>query len=178
MSTSLARGALLGLSTVVVERGLSFGVLLLLARALGAEQFGVFVYVLAGIMPIQVMADQGIEVAAVKLMAARPRSRASVLTLVLALRGAVWLFAAVPVAVWVLPAWGGCAVSTALAGSLLALVGPALPYRSLYRARQDMERVWLIAASDAVLGACIVLAALWLGAGVAGLLVARALYLH
>jgi O-antigen/teichoic acid export membrane protein len=175
MSTSLARGALLGLLTVVVERGLSFGVLLLLARGLGAEHFGVFVYVLAGLMPIQVMADQGIEVAAVKMMAARPRSRADVLTLVLALRGAVWVFVAVPVAVWVLPAWGGCAVSTALAGSLVALVGPSLPYRSLYRAREDMARVWLIATSDAALGACAVLAALWLGAGVAGLLVARAL---
>jgi PST family polysaccharide transporter len=174
VSTSLARGAVLGLLTVVVERGVSFGVLLLLARSLGAEQFGVFVYVLAGIMPIQVMADQGIEVAAVKLMASRPRSRGGVLTLVLALRAAVWVLGAVPVAVWVLPAWGGCEVSTALAGSLLALVGPSLPYRSFYRAREDMRRVWMIAASDALVGAGVVLVALWFGAGVAGLLVARA----
>ena len=174
MKGSLARGAVLGLLTVAVERGLSFAVLLLLARLLGAEQFGLFVYVLAGIMPIQVMADQGIEVAAVRLMAARPRSQGDMLTLVLALRAAVWVFGAVPVAVWVLPAWGGCAVSTAMAGSLLALVGPSLPYRSLHRARGDMRRVWSIAAADSLVGAAVVVAALWLGAGVAGLLVSRA----
>ena len=108
MSDSLERGASLGLLTVVVERGLSFALLLLLARVLEGEGFGLYVYLLAGIMPIQVMADQGVEVAAVRMISERRREQRHALAALLALRVGIWLVIGVPVAMLLLPGLAGC----------------------------------------------------------------------
>lgn len=175
MTTSLGRGATLGVLTVVAERGLSFAALLLVARVLEPERFGLYVYLLAGLTPIQVMSDQGLEIAATSLMARRGRAEASALALLLAGRVAVWLLIGLPVAALVLPAFSGCAPGTAVAASLCMLAGPSQPYRTLHRARGEMERVWTIATADAsgtLLTTALVLLA---GGGVAAVFVARAL---
>jgi len=174
MSTSLERGARLGVLTVLAERGLSFVTLLLVARILEPERFGLYVYLLAGLMPIQVMADQGLEVAATAMMSRRGRTTASALAMLLLGRGMLWLGVGLPVAALVLPRLSGTSVSTAIAASLCMIVGPSLPYRSFYRARADMGRVWALATADSggtLVGTALVLLA---GGGVTSVFVTRA----
>lgn len=175
MTTSLARGAVLGVLTVVAERGLSFAALLLVARVLEAERFGLYVYLLAGLMPIQVMSDQGLEVAATSLMSRRGRAEGSALAMLLLGRAGVWLTIGLPVATVVLPRLSGCSAWTAVAASCCMLVGPSSPYRSLHRARGEMARVWTIATADAA-GTLVGTAAVLLAGGdVAAVFLARAL---
>jgi len=173
--TSLGRGATLGVLTVVAERGLSFAALLLVARVLEPDRFGLYVYLLAGLMPIQVMSDQGIEVAATHFMARRGRRAASALAIVMLGRLAVWLVVGLPMALFLLPSMAGCPVGTAFVASLCMLVGPSLPYRTLHRARGDMVAVGRIAVAD---GACMLVATggvLAAGGGVAAVFATRAL---
>jgi O-antigen/teichoic acid export membrane protein len=173
-SMSLERGATLGVLTVLAERALSFVTLLVVARVLEPERFGVYVYLLAGLMPIQVMADQGLEVAATALISRRGRTSGSALATLLLGRLALWLGVGLPVAVAALPRLSGCPVATALAASCCMLTGPSMPYRTLHRARGEMGRVWVIACADAGGTLVATVAALLLGGGVASVFVARA----
>jgi PST family polysaccharide transporter len=176
VSHTLARGATIGLASVGLERGVAFLTLLVVARVLAPAEFGVYAFLLAGILPLQVMADQGIEVVAVAAMSRHPRSQGRVLAGVLVARGLLWLMVALPVALAVLGGTGGGALrGAALAASGLVLVGPSLPYRSLARARGEMGRMLAIGLADALVGAGAMIAVLVAGGGAAALLAARVL---
>lgn len=174
MTQALARGATLGLLTVLVERAIGFTVLLVAARMLAPAEFGVYAYLLAGIAPVQVMADQGLEIVAVAAMA-RERARAgAVLAGVFVARSLLWLVVAAPLAtVFLGDAGGGALRPAALLASGLVLVGPSMPYRSLARSRGDMARVFAVMLADALLGAGLMLGVLVAGGGAPGLLGAR-----
>jgi O-antigen/teichoic acid export membrane protein len=92
-----ARGALVGIATVVAERGVAFMVILALAHLMTPAEFGQYGYLLAGISLVQVIADQGLEVAAVARMAASPAESGSVVGAVLRWRLLLWAVVVLPV---------------------------------------------------------------------------------
>ena len=175
-----ARAALVGIATVVAERAVTFGVVLVLARTLAPEAFGRYGYVLAGMTLVQVVADQGIEVAAVAAMSPSPAAVREVLGVVFLLRVLVWCLVAVPVGGLVLPALAsgddprGLAAA-GLAASGLVLVGGSISMRGVLRARGAMSAMAGVALADALLGACAVLAVARSGGSVAGIFAARTL---
>lgn len=174
MSRDLVRGATLGLLTVGGERAVGFLILLVVARTLAPAEFGVFAYLLAGIAPIQVMADQGLEIVAVTAMARPGANQGAVLAALLAARATLWLVLAAPAALLVLGDPGGGDLRwAAFAASGLVLVGPSLPYRSLARARGEMGRLLAITLADALTAAAGMGAVLLAGGGAAALLTAR-----
>ena len=174
MSQGLARGATLGLLTVGIERAVGFAVLLVATRLLAPAEFGAYAYLLAGIAPLQVMADQGLEIVAVAAMARERARQGAVLAGVFVARVALWLAVALPLASLVLGGTGGGALRpAALLASGLVLVGPSLPYRSLARARGEMGRVLALTLGDALAGGGLMLGVLLAGGGAAGLLGAR-----
>jgi O-antigen/teichoic acid export membrane protein len=175
-ASSTARGALVGIATVVAERAIAFVVVLVLARTLAPEDFGRYGYVLAGMTLVQVVADQGIEVAAVAAMAARPGVVREVLGATLALRLLVWALIAVPVGWLVLPAAVGDGAGLAeagLAASGLVLVGGSISLRGVFRAQGAMGAMARVALADALLGACAVVAVARSGGSLAALFGAR-----
>jgi O-antigen/teichoic acid export membrane protein len=174
VSEGLARGATLGLLTVGIERAIGFSVLLVATRLLAPAEFGVYAFLLAGIAPVQVMADQGLEIVAVAAMARARGEQGAMLAGVFVARIGLWLMLALPLATLVLGGAGGGALRpAALLASGLVLVGPSLPYRSLARARGEMGRVLAVTLADALVGACAMMGVLLAGGGAAGLLGAR-----
>jgi O-antigen/teichoic acid export membrane protein len=174
-----ARGALVGIGTVVVERGIAFVVVLVLARTLTPETFGRYGYLLAGMTLVQVMADQGIEVAAVAAMSAAPGRVGEILAATALLRALVWGLVAVPVGWLLLPAFGADGDGRMLAGaglaaSMLVLFGASISMRGVLRARGAMGAMAGVALADAILGGCAVIAAARTGAGLAAIFLARA----
>jgi O-antigen/teichoic acid export membrane protein len=174
-----ARGALVGIGTVVVERGIAFGVVLVLARTLTPEMFGRYGYLLAGMTLVQVIADQGIEVAAVAATSAAPARVGEVLGATLRLRLLVWSLVAVPVGWLVLPALAADADGARLAGaglaaSTLVLFGASVTMRGVLRARGAMGAMASVALADAIAGGGAMVAAARAGAGLATLFAVRA----
>jgi O-antigen/teichoic acid export membrane protein len=179
-ATSTARGALVGIGTVVLERGVVFVVVLVLARTLAPETFGRYGYLLAGMTLVQVIADQGIEVAAVAAMAAAPAATHEVVGAVLLLRALVWACVAVPVGWLLLPAFaaGGDAselASAGLAASGLVLVGSSITMRGVLRARGAMGAMARVALADAVVGGAAVIVQARAGAGITAIFATRVL---
>jgi O-antigen/teichoic acid export membrane protein len=175
-ASGTARGALVGLVSVGLERAVAFVVVLVLARTLAPATFGTYGFLLAGMAMVQVVADQGIEVAAVAAMAGSGGGSA-VVTVVLGLRVLVWAFGALPVALVVLPRLapaGGALVHDAAAASLAVLLGPSLTARGALRARGRMVAMATVALADAGLGGVALIAAARAGAGLATLFAVRA----
>jgi O-antigen/teichoic acid export membrane protein len=177
--TTTTRGALVGIATVIAERGVAFVVILVLARTLAPETFGRFGYLLAGMTLVQVIADQGIEVAAVAAMASRPGAIRETFGAVFLLRLLVWAVLALPVGALVLPALAasgdGASLATAgAAASLLVLVGSSISVRGMLRARGAMTAMAVVALTDAIVGCAAVLSAAGAGASLATLFVVRA----
>jgi len=178
--SATTRGALVGIATVVAERGVAFVVVLVLARTLAPETFGRYAYLLAGMTLVQVISDQGVEVAAVAAMASTPSAAREVFGAVFLLRALVWALVAVPVGALVLPAIaaGDAGAGLALAGvaaSLLVLVGTSISVRGMLRARGAMTAMAVVALADAVVGGAVLLAAARAGASLATLFAVRAL---
>jgi O-antigen/teichoic acid export membrane protein len=177
--TTTTRGALVGIATVVVERAVAFVVVLVLARTLAPETFGRYGYVLAGMTLVQVIADQGIEVAAVAAMAASRSAISEIFGAVFLLRLLVWAVFALPVGALVLPALAasGDGASLAPAGaaaSLLVLVGTSISMRGMLRARGAMTAMAVVALADALVGGVAILGAARAGASLATLFAVRA----
>ena len=173
-----ARGALLGVATVVGERAIAFVVVVVLARTLSPAAFGVYGYVLAGTALVQVLCDQGIEVAGVARMSAVPGAAAEAMGAVMLWRLLVWLVIAVPVGWLALPALsadpGASIAPIGLAASGLVLVGASASMRSACRAAGAMGAMAAVAIADGLLGgAAVVLAAR--STGLAGVFAARVL---
>jgi O-antigen/teichoic acid export membrane protein len=174
---STARGALVGIVTVVLERAVAFVVVLVLARTLSPEAFGRWGYVLAGMTLVQVLADQGVEVAAVARMSAAPAAARGILGATLAWRVLVWLLLAIPVGAIVLPTLSasenGGLGAAGLAASGLVLVGASISLRGVRRARGDMIGMARTALADALVGGTAVIVAARAGVGIAGLFATR-----
>jgi O-antigen/teichoic acid export membrane protein len=173
------RGALIGVGTVVAERAIAFVVVLVLARTLSPESFGVYGYVLAGMTLVQVLADQGIEVAAVARMAATPAAARETLAATLLLRVVLWVALAAPIGGLVLPLVASAdradVAGAGVAASLLVLVGASASVRGALRARGAMDAMARVGVADAALGAIVVVAAVLRGAGIGTIFAARAL---
>ncbi len=172
-----ARDALVGIATVVVERGIAFVVVLVLARTLTPETFGRYGYLLAGMTLVQVIADQGVEVAAVAAMSSAPARTGGILGATALLRLAVWAVLALPVGWWILPAFapeGGTLAAAGMAASTLVLFGASVSMRGVLRARGAMGAMAAVALADAMLGGGAVIVAARTGAGLAAIFVARA----
>ena len=177
-TASTARGALMGIATVVAERGVAFVVVLVLARTLSPAAFGRYGYLLAGMTLVQVLADQGIEVAAVAAMSASPTAISTMLGGALLLRMGVWLLIAVPVGVLVLPALaaGSDTDGLALAGlaaSGLVLVGGSISLRGVLRAQGAMGAMARVALADALLGGSAIIVTARAGGSIAAVFAAR-----
>jgi O-antigen/teichoic acid export membrane protein len=175
--SATARGALVGIVTVVLERGIAFVVVLVLARTLAPETFGRYGYLLAGMTLVQVIADQGIEVAAVAAMAATPGRAGQIFGATMCLRLLVWGLVAAPVGWLVLPALaaeGGIGPLDGLGASALVLVGASISMRGVLRARGAMGGMALVALADAALGGAAVIVAARAGAGLATIFALRA----
>jgi O-antigen/teichoic acid export membrane protein len=174
---STTRGALVGIVTVVVERAVAFVVVLVLTRTLSPEAFGRYGYVLAGMTLVQVLADQGVEVAAVARMSASPATARATLGATLAWRALVWIVLALPVGAFVLPLLSsteaGGLGAAGVAASGLVLVGASISLRGIRRARGDMVAMARVALADALIGGVVVVAAARAGAGIAGIFAAR-----
>jgi len=174
-----ARGALLGILTVVAERGVAFVVVLSLARLLSPGEFGRYGYILAGMALVQVLADQGFEVAAVASMANAPARAGQVLRALLAWRAILWIGVMLPVGTLVLPrlageAAGGSLVASGAAASVFGLLGSSISARSVRRARGAMGAMARVALADAALGGVAIVGVAALGGSLAGIFLARA----
>ena len=179
-AASTARGALVGIATVVAERGAAFVVVLVLARTLSPDAFGRYGYVLAGMTLVQVLADQGIEVAAVAAMSAARTAIPTMLGGALLLRVLVWLLVAIPVGGLVLPALASGAdtdglARAGLAASGLVLVGGSISLRGVLRAQGAMGAMARVALVDALLGGGAVVVTARAGGSVAAIFAARVL---
>ncbi len=174
-----ARGALVGIGTVVVERAIAFVVVLVLARTLTPETFGRYGYLLAGMTLVQVMADQGVEVAAVAAMSSAPARVGEILGATALLRALVWALVAVPVGWLLLPAFAADGDNRMLAGaglaaSMLVLFGASISMRGVLRARGAMGAMAGVALADAIVGGGAVIVVARAGAGLAAIFLARA----
>jgi len=174
-----ARGTLLGILTVVAERGVAFVVVLSLARLLSPDEFGRYGYILAGMALVQVLADQGFEVAAVASMANAPARAGQVLRALLTWRLILWVGVMLPVGALVLPrlageAAGGSLVASGAAASVCGLLGSSISARSVRRARGAMGAMARVAIADAALGGTAIVGVAALGGGLTAIFLARA----
>jgi O-antigen/teichoic acid export membrane protein len=173
---TFARGGLLGLATLLVEKGVALLLVMALARVLSPVDYGRYGFLLAYLSLFQVLADLGTDTVLVRRLAAHPASRQHVLAAALALRVTLALAAgagAVALVSWVDGGDADLVRRTALASAALLFVGQP-GYRALFRAELRMGAVLAVAA--ATNGAALVLVALAiaLGHGIDGVFVALA----
>ena len=172
---SFARGGVLGLATLVVEKGTALLLVVALARVLSPLDYGRYSFLVAWLGLFQVLADLGTDTILVRRLAARPAERARLVAGALGLRLALAL-AATAGAVLLVPvaadaAEAGLRGRTALAAAALLLVGQP-GYRALFRAELRMGAVLGVAAVTTTLTLALVAAALVAGAGIDGVFAA------
>lgn len=163
------RSTLFALAATALDKGGAMVMLLLIARLLGAEDFGRYAALMAWLALFQVAAEFGQEPVLVRLLAQeRPAEAAALVQGALAMR--IALAAAVGLLLvsmggLVLPAIGRAPLVLA-AGGLVA--GSGLALRALFRTAHRIE--WMCVTAIANLGAFagVLIAARALGLGVAG----------
>ena len=163
----LARGGAFGLATMLVEKATALMLLVLLARALGPDDFGIYSFVIAYLTLFQVLADGGLEPTLLRRLAEEPEDRAPwlgngvLLRLVLATVSGALAVAVLPLTV---PAAEGLRWPIALGASGLLLVGQP-GFRALLRAEGRLDAVFGVAAATQVMLFAFVASALALGTG-------------
>ena len=189
---SVARGGLFGIATLVVEKGSAFALIVLLARVLPAESYGLYSFVVAWLTIFQVLADFGLEPVLVRRLSVAGADRSAILSAGLGLRLGLALSSAslaIALAPWASGEGGTILPIVALgAAALLFLAQPG--FRALLRAELRLDAVFFLASITAALTLTLVwLAALqegglvaillgyavavWSGLVCAGLLVSR-----
>jgi O-antigen/teichoic acid export membrane protein len=172
---SFARGGLLGLATLVVEKGTALVLVVALARVLSPLDYGRYSFLVAYLSLFQVLADLGTETILLRRLAAQPGDRSRLVSGALGLRLALAIAAATG-AVLLAP-WLGDATEpelrrrVLLAAAALLLVGQP-GYRALFRAELRMGAVLGVAAVTTVLTLLLTAAALVAHAGIAGVFAA------
>lgn len=180
------------IGALVVEKGAAFLLIVLLARVLPTETYGLYSFIVAYLTLFQVLADFGLEPILVRQLSAPGADRPAILSAALGLRLGLALGSAslaVLLAPWV-SGEGASIVPIVLLGcaSLLFLAQPG--FRALLRAELRLEAVFLVASftatltlagvflvsrqSDGLLEVwCAYAVATWAGIGFAALLVSR-----
>src|SRR5512140_186055 len=96
-ANQVARNSVYGLLALGVDKGVFMAIILVLARYLGPEDFGRWVFVITYIAVFQVIADLGIEMVVVRRVSQEPGDRDELLANALALRllsgAACWIVA-------------------------------------------------------------------------------------
>lgn len=167
--SSVVRGGFFGIATLVVEKGAAFALVVLLARLLPPESYGIYSFVVAWLTIFQVLADFGLEPVLVRRLSVPGADRAGILSAGLGLRLGLAL-ASATLAV-VLAPWAsgeGTAIVPVVASGAAALLFLAQPgFRALLRAELRLGSVFLLASITATLSLLLV----WLIAGGGGGLV-------
>lgn len=177
-SARSARGGVLGLATVVVERGLSLAGIVALGRILVPADFGRWAFVVSWLAAFQVLADPGLEAVLVRRLAAPGADRARLLASGLSLRALLAVAStALAVALAPLAVDAGSASATRLlvgcgAAALLLQAQPV--YRSLLRAELRMGAVFGVAAASSLAAFVATVAAAASGLGVPAVFLAVA----
>jgi O-antigen/teichoic acid export membrane protein len=164
---AVARGATFGLAAQFVDKLLPVLIFLYLARALGAEEFGQYSFLIAYLALFQIVPEQSIDTVLVRTLTQNPDNKARVFRATLSLRVAMALTGAVIMTAFVAPVSGGrtdVLLAAAAASGLLTAMGGA--YRSYFRAELDIRAVLYIASLRAVLLALGVLIAMAVAPGV------------
>lgn len=172
---SFARGGLLGLATLVVEKGTALLLVVALARVLSPLDYGRYSFLIAYLSLFQVLADLGTETILLRRLAAHPDDRRRLVAGALGLRLALALAAAAG-AVLLAPLAADAGEPdlrrrVALAAAALMLVGQP-GYRALFRAELRMGAVLGVAAVTTILTLALVGVALALHAGIDGIFAA------
>lgn len=173
---SFARGGVLGLATLLVEKGVALLLVVGLARVLSPLDYGRYSFLVAYLSLFQVLADLGTETILLRRLAAEPAARDRLVAGALGLRSTLALAAAlgaVLLAPWVEGGEPEIRRRTALAAAALLLVGQP-GYRALFRAELRMGAVLATAAATSVLMLALVATAVVAGRGIDGIFVALA----
>jgi O-antigen/teichoic acid export membrane protein len=174
---SFARGGLLGLITLVVEKSAALVLVVGLARTLSPADYGRYSFLIAYLTLFQVLADFGTETILLRRLAAEPRARGRVLAGALGLRLTLAILAgsgAVLLAPWGEPGDPALASRTALAATAL-LFASQPGYRALLRSELRMGTLLGVAALTSALMLLLVVLAVTGGYGIDGVFVAIAL---
>ena len=177
-SARSARGGVLGLATVVVERGLSLAGIVALGRILVPADFGRWAFVVSWLAAFQVLADPGLEAVLVRRLAAPGADRARLLASGLSLRALLAVAStALAVALAPLAVDAGSASATRLlvgCGAAAMLLQAQPVYRSLLRAELRMGAVFGVAAASSLAAFVATVAAAASGLGVPAVFLAVA----
>lgn len=173
---TFARGGLLGLATLIVEKGVALLLVMGLARVLSPLDYGRYSFLIAYLSLFQVLADLGTDTILLRRLAAHPDTRARLVSGALGLRVTLALLAgagAVALVPWVDGGEAGLARRTALAATALLFVGQP-GYRALFRAELRMGLVLGVAALTSAAALLLVGVAIAAGLGIDGVFVALA----
>ncbi len=169
----LARGGAFGLATMLVEKATALLLLVLLARALGPDDFGVYAFVIAYLTLFQVLAYSGLEPTLLRRLAEEPEDRAPWLGNAILLRLGLALVSgalAVGVAPLAVPGADGLRGPVAISAAGLLLVGQP-GFRALLRAEGRLDAVFGVAAATQGMLFAFVGLAIVVGAGLEWVLV-------
>jgi len=173
---AFARGGLLGLATLVIEKGVALLLVMGLARVLSPVEYGRYSFLIAYLSLFQVLADLGTDTILVRRLAADPSQRQRLVAAALGLRVTLALLAgvgAVALVSWVDGGDASLGGRTALAATALLFV--AQPgYRALFRAELRMGAVLGVAAANSAAALVLVALALAARTGIDGVFVALA----
>ena len=171
-----ARATGFALIATALEKGGAMVLLLVIARTLGAEDFGRYAALMALLAFVQLGAELGQEPVLVRLLSQRPDAERGVLVdgalalrLVCTALGAAVVLAA---GARLLPTVGGAPIVLAAAG---IVAGSALGMRALFRAEHRLDRLCLVALANVTTFAFALVVARVLGLGLAGAVAAWSL---
>jgi O-antigen/teichoic acid export membrane protein len=173
---TVARGASYGLAAQFVDKLLPVLIFLYLARALSAESFGQYSFLLAYLALFQIVPEQSIDTVLVRMLTQNPDDKARVFRATMSLRMAMAVGGAVIMTLLVTPVSGGrtdAILAAAAASGLVTAMGGA--YRSYFRAEMDIRAVLYIAALRAVLLAVGVVIAMAVAPGVLSVFISVAI---
>lgn len=164
-----ARATVFALVATALEKGGAMALLVLIARTLGADDFGRYAALMALVAFVQLGAELGQEPVLVRLLAQRGGAEADTLVqgalamrLVLAAAGGVLLVA---LGSWALPAIGVRPLIVAAAGMVGASGGVL---RAVFRTQHRLERLCLIALTNVAAFALVLALARALDLGLVG----------
>jgi O-antigen/teichoic acid export membrane protein len=171
-----ARATGFALVATALEKGGAMVLLLVIARTLGAEDFGRYAALMALLAFVQLGAELGQEPVLVRLLSQRPDAEREVLVDgALALRLACTAAGAAVVVgagAWLLPTVGGAPIVLAAAG---IVAGSALGMRAVFRAEHRLDRLCVVALANIATFALALGVTRALGLGLAGAVAAWSL---
>lgn len=169
----LAKGGVLGLATLVVEKASALFLVVALARTLSPADYGRYSFVIAYLTLFQVLADLGLEPILLRRLSQEPERRGVWMSNALGLRILLALVSAgLAVALTPVAAPGRPDLRPLVAIGAAGLLFAAQPgFRALLRAELRLDDVLRVAVATNFVLFVLVGAALWSGLGLPGVLV-------